>query len=83
MQRPNPKSAYYKEFRRFQLRLQKRIRALRKQKAYSQGDMTKFELSMRQYQRMEQDPTAIVSLWQLYKIAKALDLSIDELLDVK
>ena len=44
--------------------------------------MTDFELSLRQYQRMEQDPTAIVSLWQIYKIAKAYGLTINELLDV-
>ena len=42
--------------------------------------MAEYELSVRQYQRMETDPTAIVSLWQLFKIAKAHNLKIDELL---
>ena len=45
-------------------------------------DMADYELSVRQYQRMEQDPTAIVSLWQLFKLAKAHDLDIHELLDL-
>jgi hypothetical protein len=31
---------------------------------------------------MEQDPTAIVSLWQVFKLAKAHNLNIHELLDL-
>ncbi len=82
MQRPDPDSAYYKDFSRFQEKLGKRIQFLREEHGYTQEDMTDFELSLRQYQRMEQDATSIVSLWQVYKIAKAYGLSIDELLDV-
>lgn len=82
MQRPDPKSAYYKEFRRFQQKLCNRIKELRDEHGYTQEDMTEFELSLRQYQRMEQDPTSIASLWQVYKLAKAFGLSVDELLDV-
>lgn len=80
MQRPDPKSAYYKEFQKFQQELCKRIKELREEYGYTQEDMTDFELSLRQYQRMEQDPTSIVSLWQIYKIAKAFKLDINELL---
>ena len=47
-----------------------------------QEDMSNYELSVRQYQCMEQDPTAISSLWQLFKIAKAHNLKINELLDL-
>jgi hypothetical protein len=80
MQRPNTDSIYYDEFLRFQEKLQKRIVALRNKRNLVQEDMADYELSVRQYQRMEQDPTAIVSLWQLFKIAKAHNLNIDELL---
>ena len=82
MQRPNADSIYYDEFLQFQEKLQKRIVALRNERDLVQEDMAEYELSVRQYQRMEQDPTAIVSLWQLFKIAKAHNLSIDELLDL-
>ena len=80
MQRPDPKSANYKEFCRLQEKLCERIKSLREERGYTQEDMTDFELSLRQYQRMEQDPGSIVSLWQVYKIAKAFNLNIDELL---
>ncbi len=80
MQRPNADSIYYDEFLQFQEKLQKRIVSLRNKRNLVQEDMADYELSVRQYQRMEQDPTAIVSLWQLFKIAKAHNLNIDELL---
>ena len=80
MQRPNADSIYYDEFLQFQENLQKRIVALRNERHLVQEDMADYELSVRQYQRMEQDPRAIVSLWQLFKIAKAHNLSIDQLL---
>lgn len=81
MQRPDPKSAHYKAFLKFQKKLAERIVTLRKEHDYSQEDMTEFELSLRQYQRMEQDPTAIVSLWQVFKIAKVFDIDVCDLLD--
>lgn len=80
MQRPNADSIYYHEFLQLQEKLQKRIVALRNEKNLVQEDMAEYELSVRQYQRMETDPTAIVSLWQLFKIAKAHNLKVDELL---
>jgi transcriptional regulator with XRE-family HTH domain len=82
MQRPDPTSSYYKDYCQFQEKLRKKILALREEHGYTQEEMTDFELSLRQYQRMEQNPTAIVSLWQVYKIAKAYGLSINDLLDV-
>ena len=48
-----------------------------------QEDMADYELSVRQYQRMEQDPTAISSLWQLFKIAKAHNLNVSQLLEIE
>ena len=82
MQRPNPDSIYYQEFIQLQEKLRERILSLRKSRNLVQEDMADYELSVRQYQRMEQDPTAIVSLWQLFKLAKAHDLDIHELLDL-
>ena len=80
MQRPDPQSPYYKDFRKLQNRLCDRIAELRAERGYSQEDMTEFELSLRQYQRMEQDSSAIVSLWQVFKLAKAFDIEIEDLL---
>mgnify|MGYP002628076595 FL=1 len=82
MQRPNPDSIYYDEFIQLQKKLRDRILLLLKSRDMVQEDMADYELSVRQYQRMEQDPTAIVSLWQLFKLAKAHDLDIHELLDL-
>ena len=82
MQRPNPDSIYYDEFIQLQKKLRDRILLLRKSRDMVQEDMADYELSVRQYQRMEQDPTAIVSLWQLFKLAKAHDLDIHDLLDL-
>ncbi|MGB1244812.1 MAG: helix-turn-helix domain-containing protein [Porticoccaceae bacterium] len=82
MQRPNPDSIYYDEFIQLQEKLRDRILSLRKSRNMVQEDMADYELSVRQYQRMEQDPTAIVSLWQLFKLAKAHDVDIHDLLDL-
>jgi hypothetical protein len=82
MQRPNPDSIYYQEFTQLQNKLRDRVLALRKSRGLVQEDMAEYELSVRQYQRMEQDPAAIVSLWQVFKLAKAHDLDIHELLDL-
>jgi len=82
MQRPNPDSIYYQEFIQLQNKLRDRVLSLRKSRGLVQEDMAEYELSVRQYQRMEQDPTAIVSLWQVFKLAKAHNLNIHELLDL-
>jgi hypothetical protein len=82
MQRPNTDSIYYDEFMQLQNKLRDKTIRLRKSRDLVQEDMADYELSVRQYQRMEQDPTAIVSLWQVFKIAKAHNLDIHELLDL-
>ena len=82
MQRPNPDSIYYDEFMQLQRKLRARMVSLRKNRNLVQEDMADYELSVRQYQRMEQDPTAIVSLWQIFKLAKAHNLEVHELLDL-
>ena len=70
---------YYDEFMQLQRKLRARIVSLRKNRNLVQEDMADYELSVRQYQRMEQDPTAIVSLWQIFKLAKAHNLDVHEL----
>ena len=83
MQRPNPDSIYYEEFIELQKKLRDKIFLLRKNRDCVQEDMADYELSVRQYQRMEQDPTAISSLWQLFKIAKAHNLNVSQLLEIE
>ena len=82
MQRPDPDSVYYDEFIELQKKLRDKILKLRKSRELVQEDMANYELSVRQYQRMEQDPTAISSLWLLFKIAKAHNLDINQLLEI-
>ena len=82
MQRPDPDSVYYHEFIELQQKLRDKIVKLRKSRQLVQEDMANYELSVRQYQRMEQDPTAISSLWQLFKIAKAHNLDVNQLLEI-
>lgn len=83
MQRPDPSSEYFDEFQRFQRKLSVRIKELRLEKGYKQEDMMGFEMSLRQYQRMEQDPESVVSLWQIYKLAKAFDIDISDLVNFR
>ena len=82
MQRPDPDSVYYHEFIELQKKLRDKIVKLRKSRQFVQEDIANYELSVRQYQRMEQDPTAISSLWQLFKIAKAHNLDVNQLLEI-
>ena len=82
MQRPDPDSIYYDEFIELQQKLRDKIVKLRKSRQLVQEDMANYELSVRQYQRMEQDPTAISSLWQLFKFAKAHNLDVNQLLEI-
>jgi hypothetical protein len=63
-------------------KLRDRILTLRKSRDLVHEDMAEYELLVRQYQRMEQDPKAIVSLWQVFKIAKAHNLDLQQLLDL-
>ena len=75
-------SAYHKEFQRFTKKLRKRIYELRKESGYTQEDMEKFELSYRQFKRIESGETSNMTLANLFKIAKAFKLKPHELLDL-
>ena len=76
-------SSYYEEFHDFTEKLQAKISELRRENGLTQEDMERFELSLRQYQRIENGDTVNVTLSNLFKIAKAFKLDINQLLDIK
>ena len=78
----DPDSRYYKEFRRYTERLIKRIQALRKQQGLTQEQMQVFELTLRHYQRIESGETVNITLFNLFKLAKAFEMKPHELLDI-
>lgn len=75
-------SAYYEEFIELTNKLRLKIKELRKSKALTQEQMETFELSLRQFQRIEQGETKNITLSNLFKLAKAFDVSPSELLDL-
>lgn len=75
-------SAYHKEFQRFTQKLRNRIYELRIKNGYTQEDMEKFELSYRQYKRIESGETTNMTLANVFKIAKAFKLKPHELLEL-
>lgn len=75
-------SAYFDEFYLFTKRLRKKIRRLRKEHQLTQEEMENFELSLRQFQRIETGGTVNITLSNLYKISKAFDLTPAQLLDL-
>ena len=78
----NEDSAYFNAFNRFSAKLRSRIIKLRQERNLTQEDMQQFELSLRQYQRIEKGETKNITLANLFKIAKAFRVSPSELLDV-
>ena len=78
----DPNSPLYDDFRDYQRRLQKRLRELRAEYGLTQMDLAESGVSFRHYMRMEQDPTAIISIWQLYKIAEYYEMSVSDLIEV-
>lgn len=80
MQHVDPESPHYDEFRQYQAKLQQRLRDLRRQHGLTQLDLAECGISPRHYTRLEQDPTRIISIWQLYKIAAYYKIPLSELL---
>ncbi len=78
----NEQSVHYNAFNRFSAKLRRRIIHLRSERNLTQEDMQQFELSLRQYQRIEKGETKNITLANLYKIAKAFKVPISELLDL-
>ena len=60
----------------------RRIRELRLERGLTQEQMTRFGLDYKYYQRIEYGEKNL-SLRTLYKIAKAFDISISELLKIE
>lgn len=79
----DPESPYYNDFRQFQKELQGQLRKIRNDHGHTQQDMANTGMSQRHYERMEQDETAIISLWQIYRLAKFYGVSAAELIDVE
>ena len=79
----NTDSKYFDEFDLFCKKLRKKILQLRKANGLTQEQMEEFELTLRQYQRIETGETINPTLSNLFKIAKALNISIAQLVDFK
>ena len=75
-------SRYFNEFSAFTEKLRKKICLLRKKKKMTQEDMESFELSLRQYQRIESGQTVNITLSNIFKIARAFKIKPSQLLDV-
>ena len=60
----------------------KRIRQLRLERGFTQEQMTRFGLDYKYYQRIEYGEKNL-SLRTLYKIARAFDMTISELLNIE
>jgi len=75
-------SIYFDEFSGFTEKLRNRIRQVRKEKNLSQEQMENFELSLRQFQRIETGNTVNPTLSNIYKIAKAFGMTPSQLLDL-
>ncbi len=79
----NTDSKYFDEFNLFSKKLRKKILQLRKANGLTQEQMEEFELTLRQYQRIETGETINPTLSNLFKIAKAHNISIAQLVDSK
>jgi len=75
-------SQYYKSFGLFCARLQRKINKLRTERGLTQEDMEEFEVSLRQFQRIEKGETKNITLANIFKLSKAFKISPSDLLDV-
>jgi len=75
-------SQYCESFDRFCSKLRRKINRLRTERGLTQEDMQEFELSLRQFQRIEKGETRNITLSNLFKLSKAFKVSLSKLLDV-
>lgn len=75
-------SPYHEDYCRFCERLRLKILRLRKERGLTQEQMQDYELSWRQFQRIESGATTNITLSNLFKISRALQISLAELLDI-
>ncbi|MFA6174174.1 MAG: helix-turn-helix transcriptional regulator [Kiritimatiellales bacterium] len=75
-------SQYGESFDQFCSELRRKINKLRTERGLTQEDMQEFEISLRQFQRIEKGETKNITLSNLFKLSKALKVSLSDLLDV-
>jgi DNA-binding Xre family transcriptional regulator len=75
-------SQYSEPFEQFCSKLRSKINRLRTERGLTQEDMQEFELSLRQFQRIEKGETKNITLSNLFKLSKAFKVSVSDLLDV-
>jgi DNA-binding Xre family transcriptional regulator len=75
-------SQYGESFEQFCSKLRSKINKLRTERGLTQEDMQEFELSLRQFQRIEKGETRNITLSNLYKLSRAFEISVSDLLDV-
>lgn len=76
-------SPYYGDYSLFCELLRHRILQLRKERGLTQEQMEDYGLSLRQFQRIESGETTNITLSNLFRISKALQMPLEKLLDVK
>lgn len=79
----NKNSLYYDDYSQFSLLLRHKILRLRKERGLTQEQMEDFDLSIRQFQRIESGETTNLTLSSLFRISKALQIPLSKLLDVE
>ena len=67
------------DFQDFNKKIRERIKYLRQKKGHTQEQMADFGINCRQYQRIESGETVNVTIANLYKIAKAFKVKVQEI----
>lgn len=76
----NEDSPYFAEFIKLSKRIQQNIRKYRQEQNLTQEQMEDFGLNLRQFQRIENGETRNITLANLFKISKALNIEVGDLL---
>ncbi len=72
-----------KNFEKFSLEVQERIRDLRRENDLSQEDLMEYDLSLRTVQRIENtSEPANITLLTLFRLSRAFGVKPEELLDI-
>ena len=78
----NEQSLFYEDYKLFCNLLCEKIQQLRKERGLTQEQMEDYELSLRQFQRIESGETRNITLSNLFRISKAFNISLSDLLDI-
>jgi len=72
-----------KNFEKFSLKVQERIRDLRRENDLSQEDLMEYDLSLRTVQRIENtSEPANITLLTLFRLSRAFGVKPEDLLDI-